>query len=186
MAATRKFVTRKACAVALGISRQRVEQLIKRGDIKETADGIDLVAARRRHARLKQLDKAGGLKAAPPKARKTKAPVAVVVTRPDPDDGPDGNVLDFAGARAKRENWNAALAEANYKKLIGALVSREEVAAKEFAVARKLRDRIIGFPSRLSNFLPPEAMRIVTEECTQLCRELLEDAATIAESGAAA
>lgn len=176
----KRFVTRRECAAALEISRQRVEQLIKRGDFKETAGGIDIVAARRTHAALKQLDKAALAAKARPAQPSKVTPAA------DAGDGDGLQLFDFAEARAKKENWNAARAEAEYKKMMGILIPRDEVAAKEFAVARKLRDRIIGFPARLSNFLPPEAMRMLTDECNQLVRELQEDAATIAESGAAA
>jgi hypothetical protein len=56
------------------------------------------------------------------------------------------------------------------------------VAAKEFAIARKLRDRIIGFPARLASIVPADAMKIITDECDALVREMQDDVATIAET----
>ena len=53
-----------------------------------------------------------------------------------------------------------------------------------YVIARKLRDRIIGWPARLASVVPADAMKIVTDECEALIREMQDDVATIAETTA--
>jgi hypothetical protein len=50
-----------------------------------------------------------------------------------------------------------------------------------FAIARKLRDRINGFPTKLQQFIPSEAMQMLTDECDKLIKELQADAQRVAE-----
>ena len=159
--------SRAEVAAALKITRQALEKHIKKGTIVEVAPGrIDIEDAKRRYQTIDP---------------GRKPHVEVVASTPAPR-AADGDLVPFPEARAKRENWNAQLAEVKYKEQVGLLVSREEVAAREFAVARKVRDRILGFPARVANFVPPDAMKILVDECDQLVRELQDDAARIAES----
>ena len=58
-------------------------------------------------------------------------------------------------------------------------------AQAEFAIGRRLRDRILGFPARVANLVPPEAMTSLTEECEALVRELQDEVASIAVDGRA-
>lgn len=168
--------SRAQVADALGITRQMLEKYIARGTIVEIEKGkLDLEDARRRYAtmtdpgrRLRVVD------VVPPE--KPAEPAATPETAGEP------SLFDFQEARTHRENWNAKTAELKYREQAGLLIPREEVAAKEFSVARKLRDRILGLPARLANFCPPDAMKIVTDECDQLVRELQDDAAKIASS----
>lgn len=167
--------SRREVAEALGIKRQMVEKYIARGLFKEVAPGR-LVLADCRRAYETQTDPGKRLRV-----------VETTTTPPPPsppaaDGAPEPGLFDFQEARTHRENWNAKAAELKYREAAGLLIPREEVAAKEFAVARKLRDRILGFPARLANFCPPDAMKIVTDECDQLVRELQDDAAQIASS----
>lgn len=167
--------SRKEVSDALGISRQMVEKYISKGLFKEVAPGR-LVLADCRRAYETQTDPGKRLRVVEPT---TLAPSPA----PTPSgDGAEPGLFDFQQARTRRENWNANTAELKYREAAGLLIPREEVAAKEFAVARKLRDRILGFPARLANFCPPDAMKIVTDECDQLVRELQDDAAQIASS----
>lgn len=174
-----KLHSRAEVAEALGISRQMLEKYIARGTIVEIEKGkIDLEDARRRYAT--QTDPGRRLKVvAMPAPAAAPAPAA---GEPAADDATEPSLFDFQQARTHRENWNAKAAELKYREAAGLLIPREEVAAKEFAVARKLRDRILGFPAKVANFMPPDAMKIVTEECDQLVRELQDDAAQIASS----
>lgn len=183
----------KLCQI-LEISKQRLSVLIKQGRIKEGIDGlIDVEAARRdymatldpdrRHryesrARLTSPASASAPAAdAAPTSSRTPAKPA-----PAPGASEVGELLDFTFARTKKELANAKRAELEFSIKSGQYLPRDEVVAKEFAVARKLRDRILGFPARIQNLVSPEAMASITQECEALVRELAEDAARIAES----
>lgn len=172
------FVDRKTAAAALEISRQRLEKLIKEGRIREEPRGIDLAKAEQDYATSLDPAKRASWLA----SRRAKD-----VRRSRSGDQPDGvdgasELLSFADARTQKERAHAKRAELEYQIKAGFFVSRDEVAAKEFAIARKLRDRILGFPSRLASMVPADAMKIITDECEALIRELQDDVATIAET----
>ena len=166
-----RWASRKEVAEALGVTPQRVYQLVKSGVIKETKRGIDLTAAKAAYRNSVDQSKANFRG----KGKRKKAPVV-------PIKGRTGDLFDFNLARAEKEHHNARLAALKADELAGKLIPRDEVSAKEFAVARKLRDRILGWPARLAGLVPPEAMKTIVDECDQLCRELQEDAAAIAET----
>lgn len=173
-------VSRREAADALGIKRQRLERLIKEGRIVEESHGrIDLAKARAAYeATIDPAKRAAYESTAPGAAKRVRSgPVSVVDTS-------TGKPVDFATARTQKELANARRAELDYAIKSGAYLPRDEVSAKEFAIARKLRDRILGFPARLANLVPPEAMSTIVDECEALVRELQDDVATIAESGA--
>lgn len=170
------LVDRKTAAAALEISRQRLEKLIKDGRIIEGPNGIDLAKAEKGY--LESLDpakRAGYLTSGPAReARRSKT------NEPDPET--DDDLLSFADARTVKERVNAKRAELEYNIRANLYVHRDEIAAKEFAIARKIRDRIVGFPARLANLVPADAMKIITDECEALVREMQDDVATIAET----
>ena len=186
-----KFVDRKTAAAALGVSRQRLETLIKQGRITETPKGIELEKAKRDYeATIDPAKKAAwearrkAAQGGRPKGSQTPraaGPRLAVDNTAGDGETPDLFGGNFNAARARREYWTAQKAELEYKQRAGELIPRDEVRAKEFAVARKLRDRILAWPARLANWVPPEAMKIITDECDTLVRELQEDAARIAE-----
>jgi len=169
MSDTRKtFVSRRKVAEALGISRQRLEKLIREGRIDETPAGIDLEKAKAQYEA--SLD--AGRRAAYDAGR--TGDLAAV-----PGQGP---VVSFAEARTRKELAHADRAELDYKIKAGLYILRDEVRAREFEIARKLRDRILGLPARIANFVPAEAMTVIVDECEALIRELQDDAAAIAET----
>lgn len=179
-------VSRKEAAAELGFSRQRLEKLIKQGRIDENADGVDLEQARSVRATMLDLRKemaegrgveSTGLPSDEAKPRK----VYSVPRGAQKTETKAGELFSFADARTQRERANAQLAELKYLEASGRLIPVDEVKAKEFEVARKLRDRILGFPAKVQSLLPPEAMTIIVTECDQLVMELQEDAARIAE-----
>jgi hypothetical protein len=173
-------VTRKEAATELGVSRQRVEQLLKRWPEVEARDGIDIERLKKlreenadplRQAVYQQTRKLEAVAEATPAAPKPQAKVSESAV---------GAGSSFTDARAARERSNARLAELKVLQEEGRLIPRDVVHAREFAVARVLRDRIIGFPAKLQQFLPPEAMQMLTEECRALVKEMQDDAARIA------
>lgn len=176
------FASRKDAASELGFSRQRLEKLIKQGRIPETPDGVDMVKARQVRQEMMAL-RVDATVSAPTigAAKPTRKKYAVQRGSAESKDGETGELFSFADARARRENTNAKLAELKLAREAKSLVSREEVRAKEFEIARLLRDRILGFPARLANFVPADAMKPITEECESLVRELQNAAAKISE-----
>ena len=184
-----QWASRKETAVALGVSRQRIEQLIAKGVLAETDQGIDLEAARTSYAaridvvRKAQHESVKSLKSGAPPSPPPAARVAQAEPVPVTPSGVDKPIssIDYNIERARREKANADLQEMSYQLKSGQLISRDEVKAREFAVARKLRDRILGFPAKVANYVPPEAMKIITDEFEALIREMQEDAARISE-----
>lgn len=178
--ATQGYVDRKTAAESLGISRQRLEKLIKQGRIEETVLGIDLAAARIAYEQTTDPAKRAAYEGVAP-----EAPKRVKVGLTTVQDPETGKTIDFSTARTQKEVANARRAEFEYKAKLGAYLQRDVVMAKEFAIARKLRDRILGFPARLANFVPKEAMSVITDECEALAREMQGDVASISEDSAA-
>jgi hypothetical protein len=186
------YVSRKVLAEKLGLTRQRVGQLIQQGKITETERGIDLeraLADYRRNTDAEKVEQAKRrfLKVVDPEPAPAVPSEPFAQRHADPappihvDEAGQGT-LDFNRAKARKEHYNAELAQARLHQMTGALVSRDEIKAKEFTVARKLRDRILGWPARVASFVPPEAMRILTDEAEVLVREMQQDCASIAEA----
>lgn len=185
--------TRRQTAKALQISRQRLERLLKEGRIVETAAGIDIAAARRAYAdsvdpakRAAYLSRVGAPADAAPGSAPRETPTtdagpAIAQSTASPA-AETGQVLSYADARTQKEIAHANRAQLEYRIKAGHFLARDEVAAKEFAIARKMRDRILGFPARLASYVPPDAMKIITDECDALIRELQDEAATIGEA----
>ncbi len=174
-----RFGDRKTAAAKLGVSRQRLEKLIAQGRIQETKDGIDLAKAKKDYEASIDPSKRAAYLARD--GSKPKPLTLAVNNDAAPEADPEAGARNFNTSRAEREHWNAEKAKLDYQQRAGELIPREEVVAKEFAVARKLRDRILGFPAKVTSFLPPDAMKMITDECEALVRELQEDAARIAE-----
>lgn len=188
-AAAPRIISQVKAGEELGISRQRVQKLVKRWPEVEVDGGIDIErlkvlreqnadplrqAVYQQQRKLKATSEAE----APPKPAAT--PKAARLAPEDSAPDLPLETADFNLARTRRERANAQLAELKAAQEAGKLIPRQEVQAREFAVARKLRDRILGFPARLQQFLGPEATKMLTEECDLLVSELQQDAARIA------
>lgn len=184
---TTQWATRRETGEALGISRQRVEQFIAKGVIVETEHGIDLAAAKQAYAarvdvmRRAQYETRKELEGAPVTAVPQQETASSAPASAPGEGGTVTVALDYNAQRARRERINADLQEMKFKTESGRLISRDEVKAKEFEVARMLRDRILGWPARLVNHIPPEAMRILSDECDALIRDMQDAAARISE-----
>ena len=173
-------VDRKTVQQELGISQQRLSALIKQGKITEGPDGIDLDRARAEYAantdpakRAAYDDRTGRQP-----AEQGRGLSAI--------EG-NGQGLDYNTVRTHQAAYKAKMEELRYKQAVGKLIDRDEVKAREFAVARKLRDRLQAFPSRLAPMIPKETRtpgpllhQLVIDEFHTLIRELQEDAASIA------
>ena len=72
--------------------------------------------------------------------------------------------VDFNKARAVKETYNARLAKLTYEERMGQLVSVEEVKLGAFNMARKLRNRILQIPMRISAQLAAETDPHIVED----------------------
>ncbi|MEO5363840.1 MAG: hypothetical protein H7838_09495 [Magnetococcus sp. DMHC-8] len=82
-------------------------------------------------------------------------------------------------SRAVRETYNAKLTRLEYEEKTGKLLNAEEVAKEAFALARRVRDRLLNIPSRMASVLASETdsktieallsqeLRIALEELSQ-------------------
>ncbi len=183
-AAQPRIVSQVKAGEELGITRQRVQKLLKRWPEVIVDGGVDI-------EKLKALreEQADPLRQAV--YQQTRKLTATAVDEPKPKPAPIAqtddaqgelpiDALDFNAARTRRERANAELAQMKADQEAGRLISRQEVQAREFAIARQLRDRLTGFPARVQQFLPPEAMQELTKEIRGLLEELQADAARIA------
>jgi hypothetical protein len=182
-AARPRIVSQVKAGEELGISRQRVQKLLKRWPEVIVDDGVDiekLKALREENAdplRQAVYQQSRKLKAVEVEAPKAAVPAPAAENQPElPLDA-----LDFNAARTRRERANAELAQMKADQEAGRLISRQEVQAREFAIARQLRDRLTGFPARVQQFLPPEAMQMLTKEVRALIDDLQKDAERIAK-----
>lgn len=165
----------------LGITTQRLGQLIRAGQITEHDDGIDPDVARREYAtntdaakREAHRARANFLSVVEGGKQDEPLPVSRVI---DPETGAD--LFNFNTAKGKKEHYHAERAKLEFERACGALLSRDAVVAREFEIARKLRDRLLGLPARLANFVPAEAMKMVTDEVDALIGEMQQDAADV-------
>ncbi len=179
-----RFVKRREVCEALGISRQRLHVLIHEGRIVETARGIDLDAAIEAYRATidpaKRASWEGATVVAPSNGPRSGAVVDSGALDPE-----SGKTIDFATARTEKEIANARRAQLEYSIRSGSYLLRDVVAAKEFAIARKLRDRILGMPARVANLVPPDAMASIVDEAEALVRELQDEIAAISEDSGA-
>lgn len=177
---------RKEIAPLLGITTQRLGQLIREGKITEHENGIDPERAMAEYA--------ANTDAAKREAHKSRSHFLSVVDGGKPADAPaaaepppshvkdpetGADLFNFNNAKAQKEHFLAQRARLEFEIKSGALLSRDAVVAREFEVARKLRDRLLGLPARLANFIPADAMKIVTDEIDGLIREMQQDAADV-------
>ncbi len=167
---------RKTVANKLGITTQRLGQLIRAGQITEDADGIDIDRAVAEYDR--NTDKA--------KREAARLRQQLRIVRSDrPDTANDSRIevppsgaaaptdlFDFNKAKARKEHYNAERARIESEKQLGNLISRDEVQAKTFNAARVARDRLLGLPPRLATYVPSEHMKNVTDEVESIIRDL--------------
>lgn len=175
---------RKTVAAKLGVTTQRLGQLIRAGRITEEADGIDVERAvveyerntdraKRDAARLRQHLRV--VRAERPETAhdsRISMPVAADVAAGGGGDEVAAYLFDFNKAKARKEHYNAERSRIETEKQLGNLISRDEVRAKTFNAARIARDRLLGLPPRLANYVPAEHMKVVTDEVESVIRDL--------------
>jgi hypothetical protein len=129
-----------------GVSLKAVQKAIQSGRIRTTADGkIDPAQADAEWERNTG-----------PKAQKASVPSSV--TRPAVPSPPEpmAGGLDYARARAVRENYLARLAKIEFEERSGRLISRDEVQVAAFNRFRTFRDGMLNIPDRVAAVLAAE------------------------------
>ncbi len=135
-----------------GVSLKAVQKAIQSGRIRTTADGkIDTEQADAEWERNTG-PKARHTIAFPSPAAKSAQPAP---EPPRTDLGAAGG-LDYARARAVRENYLARLAKIEYEERLGKLVSRDEVQVAAFNRFRTFRDGMLNIPDRVAAVLAAE------------------------------
>jgi hypothetical protein len=193
-AETARLVSPAAAGAELGgISRQRVNKLAERWPEVKIDGKIDVERLKQLRSAnmdpLKQMayqhsERSRATQAEPPRPLPTRSSSSPDASN-DADEPEQGELslekMDFVGVKTERERFNARLAQLRVLEEEGRLIPRDDVVAMNFAIARKLRDRISGFPTKLQQFIPAEAMQMLTDECDKLIKELQADAQRVAE-----
>ena len=132
-----------------GMSLKAVQKAIQSERIRTTADGkIDPAQA-----------DADWERNTGPKAQKTNArssPPARQATTAVPAPEPMAGGLDYARARAVRENYLARLAKIEFEERSGKLISRDEVQVAAFNRFRTFRDGMLNISDRVAAVLAAE------------------------------
>lgn len=189
--------TMAACAAALGCSNPYLSQRKKAGVIGPEPDGswnprrvralLDAAAHMTQSvgAQTKRQDRAA--RAAAPTSPPAPAPAPSAPPSPpaeapsDPEDSDYGtdHRRNFEIARSRREMEEAARARIARMREEGLLVEKEVVDRTTFTLARGLRDRLMGLPTKIAPLLAPvtdafelerklrEAIRGALNECLE-------------------
>lgn len=153
-----------------GVSHSAVEKALKSGRIKKETDGTinpsmaDAAWERNTNpAQQRKPDPVPVPLQVPVKpATPPTAPPAPPVRQPFQRPAEAEPVPNAAGApnyqisRAVRETYNAKLTRLDYEERTGKLLNAEDVAKEAFALARRVRDRLLNIPSRMASVLASE------------------------------
>ncbi|MCC6366347.1 MAG: hypothetical protein IT165_22750 [Bryobacterales bacterium] len=162
------LVSQRAYAKHRGVSLAAVQKAIKAGRIRTAADGkIDVAQA-----------DADWERNTGPRQQAGKAASSVPPPKPAPAPAaePMAGGLDYARARAVRENYMARLAKIDFEERSGKLVSRDEVQVAAFNKFRTFRDGMLNIPDRVSALLAAEsdASKVHGSLTTEIRKALLE------------
>lgn len=190
-----RFVTAGQAGEELGVSRQRVGKLVERWpEVKNPVTGkIDIARLKElraanadplkqmayQHAARARATEAESDAAVAPTVRKVAAARAEQEKDDESDEQGEVNLerASFTEAKTHRERSNARLAELRVLELEGQLISRREVESLNFAIARRIRDRLEGLPAKLQQYIMPDAMPMLDNEIKEVLKQLAEDAA---------
>ena len=151
----------RAYAQHRGVSHEAVRKAIAAGRIHKEADGsIDPAKA---DAQWLQHTRPAPLPSAKNVATRVATPVATSrpsTAPPTPSAGDEARGVDYHKARAVRETYAARLAKLEFEERSDKLVSKDEVDAKVFTLARQLRDRMQQIPNKVA----PEIVALVVDK----------------------
>ncbi|MBI2818135.1 MAG: hypothetical protein HYX72_14465 [Acidobacteria bacterium] len=166
-------VSLRAYARHRGVSLKAVQKAIESGRITKTPDGkIDPERADAEWERNTS-----------PKPRRITVPVRKApIPKPASPEAPTRTdvsgmgALDYAKARAVREQYLARLAKIEFEERSGKLISRDEVTVAAFNKFRTFRDGILNIPDRVAALLAAESDPHKVHEIltTEIRKALLE------------
>jgi len=164
-------VSLRAYAKHRGVTLKAVQKAIQSGRIRTTSDGkIDVDQADADWVRNTGPRQAT-IATSSPAPRRAQTPAET--PRPEPAAaGP----LDYARARAVRENYLARLAKIEFEERSGKLVNRDEVQVAAFNKFRTFRDGMLNIPDRVAAVLAAESdpARVHEILATEIRKALLE------------
>src|SRR5689334_5158266 len=170
-----KPMSQRAYARHRGVTHGAVQKAIKSGRIPVTADQkVDPDEADRAWAANTDETK--------PRNSVSGAPKLSVLSPVSPSSGVSGQTIatGYQASRAIHESYRAKTARLEYERLIGTLVSADEVRVEAFNAARRAREMLLAIPDRQGPVLaaiadPAEIHRILTAEIRQVLEELARD-----------
>jgi hypothetical protein len=135
------LITQSAYAKLKGISRQAVNEHVSRGNITLIDGRIDPVLADRQL--LSNIDPSQDSK---------------ILKNLDPERylEEQQTILIYNKAKAKKMYFSAKLLELEYKMKTGELINLNDVKKEAFTRARRLRDRLLNIPDRVSALIAGE------------------------------
>ena len=146
-------VSLRAYARHRGVSLKAVQKAIQSGRITTTPDGkIDTEKADA------QWERNTGPQQRVAQAPVRQPPMAVPrqITETQRSDLPGTGVLDYAKARAVREQFLARLAKIEFEERSGRLISRDEVQVGQFNANRIIRDGLLNIADRVCGAISSE------------------------------
>jgi hypothetical protein len=169
------------------VTEGAVRKAVKSGRIPIEADGtIDPAKAndaweRNTSPAQQRKPESVPVKPAPVPTPAQPPPIRQPPQRPaEPEPGPSvAGAPNYQISRAVRETYNAKLTRLDYEERTGKLLNAEDVAKEAFALARRVRDRLLNIPSRMASVLASETdsktieallsqeLRIALEELSQ-------------------
>ncbi len=174
----------RAYAKQKGVSDTAVHKAIKSGRIPVEADGT-IDPAKANVAWERNTSPAQQRKPEPVNPVPTPTPVHPQPIRQpsqrstEQDAGPSmAGMPNYQMSRAVRETYNAKLTRLDYEERTGKLLNAEDVAKEAFALARRVRDRLLNIPSRMASVLASETdSKTIEAMLSQELRIALEELA---------
>lgn len=155
-------------AAALGISRQRVNELARKGKIPREADGkwnlekVQKALGRNLDIHQKAPSLGQGPQAPPPGRRGGRS-----VTMPQSDDDADPGQVSLAEAQLKHELAKTAKTELEVDRLKGILINAQEAAHVWGEMIVAARNRALLIPSKV-------APKVAVVSDVLICQEILD------------
>lgn len=178
----KKYVTRPDFARYMGVSKERIYDAIKRGDIKTTkrngkvmidfpSEAPRFMAVSETARKYTKLKRTTGEEYKSPNGRKPKGYYKGQGRNPEV-------LLDGIGkSREAQEKYKALKLEADYKQRMGALIETEQVKKDWLSIVTMIRKSIVGISDRVAPIVAPETdehtvHRIIEDECTLILENL--------------
>lgn len=141
-------ISQRAFARMIGVYVRAVQEAIESGRIVTLPNGkIDPVQAKRDWADNTDLSKGGTVIEIDDEIEATENEVQASGKRPS---------AVYAEARAKREEFNAKIAQMEYELAAGKLVDAARIQNEAFRLARITRDALLNIPNKIAHELAAE------------------------------